>query len=90
MTMLTKITLALALAIAAISTIQVSVGSSFAQSNRTLDCTPSSIACALGPCAGAATRLLGANGYRDSEPAYQTAQFCVPQYDIPGAQAIYC
>ena len=38
--MLTKITLALALAIAAITAVPASVGSSFAQSNPNLDCTP--------------------------------------------------
>jgi hypothetical protein len=38
--MLIKITLALALAIAAVSTVPASVGSSFAQSNPTLDCSP--------------------------------------------------
>jgi hypothetical protein len=38
--MLSKITLALALAIAAITAVPASVGSSFAQSNPTLDCTP--------------------------------------------------
>jgi hypothetical protein len=36
--MLIKITLAFALAIAALSTVPASVGSSFAQSNPTLDC----------------------------------------------------
>jgi hypothetical protein len=39
-TMLTKFTLALALALAAIFAIPASMGSSFAQSNPTLDCTP--------------------------------------------------
>jgi hypothetical protein len=38
--MLTKFILALALAFIAISTIPALVGSSFAQSNPTLDCTP--------------------------------------------------
>jgi hypothetical protein len=37
--MLIKITLAFALAIAAVSTVPASVGSSFAQSNPTLDCS---------------------------------------------------
>jgi hypothetical protein len=38
--MLTKFILAFALAFAAISAIPASVGSSFAQSNPNLDCTP--------------------------------------------------
>jgi hypothetical protein len=39
--MLTKFILALALALAVISAIPLSVGRTFAQSNPTLDCTPS-------------------------------------------------
>ncbi|MEA3072642.1 MAG: hypothetical protein QOD29_4088 [Alphaproteobacteria bacterium] len=38
--MLTKVTLALALAVAAISALPASVGSSLAQSNPNLDCSP--------------------------------------------------
>jgi hypothetical protein len=37
--MLTRLTLAFALALVALSAMPVSVGSSFAQSNPTLDCT---------------------------------------------------
>ncbi len=32
--------------------------------------------------------LAAGNGNRDNE--YKTAQYCVPQDDIPGAQSVYC
>ncbi len=36
----------------------------------------------------ASPALAAGNGNRDNE--YKSAQYCVPQDDIPGAQSIFC
>ena len=36
----------------------------------------------------ASPALAAGNGNRDNE--YKSAQYCVPQDDIPGAQSVYC
>ena len=36
----------------------------------------------------ASPALATGNGNRDNE--YKSAQYCVPQDDIPGAQSVYC
>ncbi len=36
----------------------------------------------------ASPALAAGNGNRDNE--YKSAQYCVPQDDIPGAQNVYC
>lgn len=35
--------------------------------------------------------LLAGNGNRDTEYAYKTAQYCIPQLDeLPGTTRLYC
>ena len=36
----------------------------------------------------ASPALAAGNGNRDNE--YKSAQYCVPQDDVPGAQSVYC
>lgn len=38
--------------------------------------------------ASASPALAAGNGNRDNE--YKSAQYCVPQGDVPGAPSVYC
>jgi len=39
----------------------------------------------------ASPALAGGNGNRDTEYAYKTAQYCLPQLDeLPGTTRLYC